>query len=548
MKRVFLILLPLLTVLTACGLTKQSAPDYIFLFTLDTMRADYIDYSLENNTLTPNFARLAAEGFYFENAFALAPVTLPSHAAMFYSLPPHRLKIYNNGQVQKISRPSVTQLLKGKDYATGAVVSLGVLEADFGLDKGFDRYIDDFKPFLWTKPAEEVNRDAMDMIDKIEKEKKGADKKSFFWIHYSDPHEPYFPPSNDGDFTISLNGNILYTCRSTEQPAVKTELQLEPGKNTLVLDTGIPAVFGDFKDCTVDYIKYREFSIQAPQQDQVELIPPSHWTSKKEKQYMNYYSDKTRSQLTIVNKSKEALTVQLAFHYSLHVSKAAGKQFYKEEVRYMDRCFGQLIAFLKERGIYERSAFIVMGDHGEGLGEYRGHFGHIHYLNNVFSRVPLIVTGAGVKQRGKRLEPVSNLHIAPTLLHLAGIKKPQYMLGESLLGKNLTTKKILLETYSPEAYFDAFSLIDFPWQIIFYPGRKEEKLEFYNLKNDPAGTVNLNNINNITDDINTDEMKKTKTELINSILRISRIITATKGKIGKSSQRHQEILKSLGYL
>ena len=121
------------------------------------------------------------------------------------------------------------------------------------------------------------------------------------------------------------------------------------------------------------------------------------------------------------------------------------------------------------------------------------------------------------------------------------------MLGQSLL-KSLTPKKLLLETYSPEAYFDAFSLIDYPWQIIFYPGRREGKLEFIDLKTDPLGTINLNNIKNITGKTNTDEIKKIKARLINSILKISRIITATKGKIGMSSERHREILQSLGYL
>jgi predicted AlkP superfamily pyrophosphatase or phosphodiesterase len=241
------------------------------------------------------------------------------------------------------------------------------------------------------------------------------------------------------------------------------------------------------------------------------------------------------------------MPVKLRFFYSLHVNDGARKQFYKEEIKYMDRQFGELIDFLKEQKLYKKSTFIIMGDHGEGLGEYRDHFGHIHYLNNIYTRVPLIVAGVGIRKQGKQEEPVSTLNIAPTILDLANIKKPEFMLGQSLL-RPLTPKKILLETYSPEAYFDAFSLIDFPWQIIFYPGRKEGKLEFFDLKTDPLGTINLNNIKNISKKTNNDGIKKIKAELINSILKISRIITATKGKIGKYSKRHREILKSLGYL
>ncbi len=218
----------------------------------------------------------------------------------------------------------------------------------------------------------------------------------------------------------------------------------------------------------------------------------------------------------------------------------------------MDRRFGELIAFLKEQNLYERSAFFVIGVHGEGLGEYRSHFGHVHFLNKLYSRVPLIAAGAGIDCRGRRRELVSTLHIAPTILDLANIKKPGFMLGESLLKPFPAEKanKILLETYSPEAYFDAFGLIDYPWQIIFYPGRKNKKLEFFDLENDPLGTINLNDMTNAAANagVNREKVKKIKTELINSILKISRIITATKGKSGKASQRHREILKSLGYL
>jgi arylsulfatase A-like enzyme len=152
--------------------------------------------------------------------------------------------------------------------------------------------------------------------------------------------------------------------------------------------------------------------------------------------------------------------------------------------------------------------------------------------------VPLIVSGRGIKLRGERDELVSNLNIAPTILDLAGIKKPEFMDGRSLL-KSLKPKKLLLETYSPEAYFDAFSIIDYPYQILFFPGREEEKIEYINLEKDTWGTTNIKDFM---------ENKKIKAELLEAVLKISRIITATKGKPGKINDRHKEILESLGYI
>jgi arylsulfatase A-like enzyme len=540
MKRILLLsagLFFLLVVFLLVGIGSNSQPTYIFLVTLDTTRADHIDYSLTGNTVTPHLAELASHGQYFENAYALIPITLPSHASMFYSLPPHQLQIYNNGQIQKVSLPSLTQLLKGKGFITGAVISLGVLKAEFGLDKGFDHYIENFKPYLWTKHADEVNQDAFRLIPQTLREKPG--EKYFFWIHYSDPHEPYFPPDNSGTFTISVNNLEVFRSPSTEQPAVDIEFTLAPGKNSIVFNTEVPANFNDYAGGPVQvrYIKYQDFSLEPAAKDAVvEAMIPDQWNTKKTRTGTNYYANEKKSGLVLFNRSREPVTVRLRFIYRLWVDDASRKRLYKEEIKFMDRQLGKFLEFLKKENLYENAVFIIMGDHGEGLGEYRSHFGHIHFLNPPAVKVPLIIAGKGIKSKGKRQEIVSNLNIAPTILDIAGVKKPGFMLGHSLL-KSLPRTKLLLETYAPEAYFDAFSIIDYPYQVIFYPGRRDEKLEFFDLESPGDGKIK-----------NKNQQEKMRTELVNSVLKISRIITATKGKIGGVSERQQEILKSLGYL
>lgn len=532
MKRIFSLLFVLLLTAAGCPAPGKQDLDYIFLITLDTTRADTIDYALSGNELTPHLAQLASRGQYFDNAYALIPITLPSHASMFYSLPPHRLRLYNNGQVQKIAEPTVAQLLKGKGYTTGAVISLGVLKKDFGLDRGFDRYFENFKPYLWSKRAEDVNKDAFRLIrQSLQDTRRITDRKYFSWIHYSDPHEPYFPPHDDeeGKFSVSVNNKEVFVSRSTEEPVVNVEIPLNPGKNRLRFETRIPPVFKNFPACTVDYIKYRDFSLEAPE---VETVIPGNWERKKTRTGIDYYTEENKSEVVLLNRGREATAVKLRFIYSLRVGDAVRKAFYKEEIKYMDAQLGKFIEFLKENNIYDNAVFIIMGDHGEGLGEYRGHYGHIHYLNQPAVRVPLIIAGKGIEPKGKREETVSALDIAPTILDIAGITKPAFMLGRSLL-KPLTRTKLLLETYSPEAYFDAFSVLDYPYQVIFYPGRRKEKLEFVYLKEDGTGTR---------------ENLGIRVKLVKDVLKISRIITATKGKIGGASARHKEILKSLGYL
>ena len=75
---------------------------------------------------------------------------------------------------------------------------------------------------------------------------------------------------------------------------------------------------------------------------------------------------------------------------------------------------------------------------------------------------------------------VSNLDVAPTLLEIAGVEPPEYMLGNPLT-VSMAGGRLLLETYSPEAVMDSFSVIDYPFQLIYYPDALEKKWEFFRL-------------------------------------------------------------------
>jgi arylsulfatase A-like enzyme len=335
------------------------------------------------------------------------------------------------------------------------------------------------------------------------------------------------------------NNLEVFRSPSTEQPMVNIEFTLAPGKNSIVFNTEVPANFNDYAGGPVQvrYIKYQDFFLEpGDKKTVIKTTIPGEWNTKKTPNGTNYYSNEKKSRIDLLNPTRQPIKVNLRFIYRLWVDDASRKRLYKEEIKFMDRQLGKFLEFLKKENLYDNAVFIIMGDHGEGLGEYRDHFGHIHFLNRPAVKVPLIIAGKGIKSIGKRQELVSNLNIAPTILDIAGVKKPNFMLGHSLL-KSLPRTKLLLETYAPEAYFDAFSIIDYPYQVIFYPGRRDEKLEFFDLESpEPGGIENKN------------QQGKIRAELVNSVLKISRIITATKGKIGGVSERHQEILKSLGYL
>lgn len=522
----------LMVVLSKSG--RDTPPTRIFLITLDTTRADHVDYSLTGNTLTPNIAKLAQEGIVFTRAYSLIPITLPSHASIFYSQPPHSLRVFNNKQVSQAPFTSVAQHFKKHGYRTGAVISLGVLSTHFGLAKGFDEYIENFRPDIWYKTAGEVNRDAFELIKKM------SSGKSFFWIHYSDPHAPYFPPHYQGEFSAYFNNQKIYSCNSIDQTLVKLELEVKPGRNLLAFRTRFPKSPKIDDKIEIEGINFMNFSLSsAGTEEEIEINLSRRWKKIEPRGKLHYFSKRKRSRIVFLNKTNRNIKVEIQFDFKIYLHYLASRMLYRQEMQYMDYHFGQLINFLKKNNLYEDSFFLVMGDHGEGLGEHRKCVGHIHYLNKLYLNVPLFLAGKGVKKHktpDDRL--VSNLNIAPTLLEVACLNKPDSMQGVSLFQAE-SSEQLLLETYAPEAFSDGFSIIKYPHQIIYYPQLEKDKFEFIDLSNDPLGINNL---------LSQYQNKKIKAELMNTVIKLSKAIIKIKKKPGKISAEQMEILKSLGYL
>jgi arylsulfatase A-like enzyme len=104
---------------------------------------------------------------------------------------------------------------------------------------------------------------------------------------------------------------------------------------------------------------------------------------------------------------------------------------YDFEIAFTDIWLGKLLDAVKEAGLADTTAIVVMADHGEAWGEHKNYF-HGQDLFDEQLRVPLIIAVPG--QRGRRIdEPVSLVDVGPTLLDLVGAPIPDNMRGRSLM-------------------------------------------------------------------------------------------------------------------
>ncbi len=169
----------------------------LLVITLDTTRADHIGAYSSQGAETPTLDRVAREGVLFEHASAVAPLTLPAHCSMFTGrFPPEHGVRDNGGFFLSPDQTTMAEVLKQAGFVTGAVVAAYVLDSKWGLNQGFDTYVDDFdmamvrrlSPGSVQRPGNEVVDKALKWLDQVESQ------RFFGWLHLYDPHTPYTPP------------------------------------------------------------------------------------------------------------------------------------------------------------------------------------------------------------------------------------------------------------------------------------------------------------------------------------------------------------------
>jgi tetratricopeptide (TPR) repeat protein len=107
-------------------------------------------------------------------------------------------------------------------------------------------------------------------------------------------------------------------------------------------------------------------------------------------------------------------------------------RLYDGEIAYADSALGHFLAYLKKQGWYEGSLIVVVGDHGEGLGEHHEDT-HGIFLYDSTTHVPLLVKLPEQREAGRTVEAqVRTTDIMPSVLEVLGVPAPANLDGESL--------------------------------------------------------------------------------------------------------------------
>ncbi|MGB9836335.1 MAG: sulfatase-like hydrolase/transferase [Candidatus Saccharicenans sp.] len=105
---------------------------------------------------------------------------------------------------------------------------------------------------------------------------------------------------------------------------------------------------------------------------------------------------------------------------------------YDGEIAFMDEQIGRLYDWLKSQKLDRKTIIVLVGDHGEGLGDH-GELAHGYFIYDYAIHVPLIVVTPFKEFAGRRVNSqVSVVDVFPTVCQLAGLTGPGTQ-GRSLL-------------------------------------------------------------------------------------------------------------------
>jgi tetratricopeptide (TPR) repeat protein len=263
-----LVLFSLLGVLGAAGSSfaethapTEKAVRNVILISIDTLRPDYLScYGYPRET-TPHIDRIAGEGILFSNVISPVPITLPAHTSMLTgTIPPYHGVHDNLDYRLPPSRVTLAETLKKQGFATAGIVGAFVLNAQFGLDQGFDEYDDRFDRELYTfsttvseRRAEEVSQHAVRWL------KDHRNERFFLFLHYYDPHyayrapEPFASAFRDDPYAAE----IAYTDHCIGQ-VIESLKDLELYESSLIVVTGDHGeLFGEHGETGHTYFIYQ---------------------------------------------------------------------------------------------------------------------------------------------------------------------------------------------------------------------------------------------------------------------------------------------------
>jgi arylsulfatase A-like enzyme/Tfp pilus assembly protein PilF len=167
---------------------------------------------------------------------------------------------------------------------------------------------------------------------------------------------------------------------------------------------------------------------------------------------------------------------------------------YNGEIAFADSQVARVLRTLQDLGLYDRTVIMIMGDHGESLGDH-GEAAHGFFVYNSTTHVPFAIRAPFSRTLRRTVaDPVRSVDVMPTALDLLGIAPPAGLSGVSLAPLLAGARAEMgLDAYSEAMYplhhygwSDLHALRSGRYKVIDAP-----RPELYDEERDPSEATNL---------------------------------------------------------
>jgi arylsulfatase A-like enzyme len=434
----------------------SNRPNILIVMT-DHQRGDTV--LAEHPTITPNIARLAAEGVTFTEAFCPTPHCCPSRATFMSGLLPSRHGIWNNVLNRQALRTSLHDGVR--------------LWSEDLVDAGYAMHYSG----KWHVSAEENPADrGWNEHDPTATKNYSHDRDWEYFASFAGTPEP----GERGEGEILLPGwsadgryRLYGTCertpgdeRTTEH-AVRLIGELARSESPWCVYAGLTGPHDPF----IVPQKYLDMY------DLDDIPLPDN------------YSDTMEDKPRVYQRMRRDRFGQLTER-----EVREGIRHFRAYCTYLDDMFGRMLSALDESGQAENTVVLFCSDHGDYCGEHGLFCKGIPCFRGAY-HVPAVVRWPkGLRKAGRRVdELVSLADFAPTFLELAGLDAPDELYGRSLMPFLRGEKPgawrdaLITQCNGVELYFTQRSILTKSHRYTFNGFDFDE---LYDLEKDPQETVN----------------------------------------------------------
>ena len=368
----------------------QVKKPHVILIMTDQHRGDALGCMGNSAVISPNLDRLAKEGTLFVNGYSASPSSTPARAGLLTGMSPWHHGMLGYGRVAEKYTYEMPQMLRNLGYYT------------FGVGK---------MHWFPQKALHGFHTTLIDESGRVESKDFISDYREWFQLH---------APGENPDLTgigWNAHGAGIYKLPEKLHPTAWT------GQTACEL----------IRNYNCDKPLFLKVSFARPHSP---YDPP--------KRYLDMYKDadipkpsvgdwcgKYAERLDPEKVAPDAPFGNFGDEYAVK-----SRRYYYANITFIDDQIGEIIAVLKERGMYDNAIICFTADHGDMLGDhyhwrktypYEGST-HIPYIvkwpAGMYKKVPL---GARIEQ------PVELRDFLPTFIELAGGAVPPDMDGKSLL-------------------------------------------------------------------------------------------------------------------